>query len=158
MASVKWLSKIEVIDHSYSGPFQTDDYIYYPYKNSDKDPFPVAILNVNSTIQQPIHLSTLNTGTHEIKGIAWTGKGIITEVQLSFDEGETWKHATLNSLPGQNYAWSSWSCIWKVEKSGEYTIYSRAKDSFGRMQSLDAFWNRKGYGYNAVSKVSVKVE
>lgn len=158
MSSIKWLSKIRAIDHSYTGPFQTDDYIYYPHKNSDKDKFPVTILNVNSTIQQPMHLSILNTDTHEIKGIAWTGKGNITEVQLSFDKGETWKNTTLHQFPNEKYAWSSWSYIWKVEKKGEYTIYSRAKDSSGRIQPLTAFWNRKGYGYNAVSKINVKVE
>lgn len=157
MASVKWLRKITVIDHSFKGPFQSDDYVYYPYKDSNEDKFPVTILNVNSTIQQPTHLSILNTGTYEIKGIAWTGLGTITEVQLSFDKGITWKNTTLKSLQKQ-YAWSKWTFIWQVEKKGEYTIYSRAKDSTGRVQPLTAFWNRKGYGYNAISNITVKVE
>ena len=158
MASVKWLSKIKVIDDAYKGPFQTDDYVYYLHKNHDRDKFPVTTLNVNSIIQQPIHLSILNTGVHEINGIAWTGHGRITELQLSFDKGKTWKYATIHSLLNQDYAWSSWSYIWRVEEKGEYTIYSRAKDSSGHIQPLIPFWNRKGYGYNAVSKVTVKVE
>lgn len=158
MASIKWLSKIEVIDRSFKGPFQTDDYVYYPHKDSDKDQFPVSILNVNSTIQQPTDLSILNTGTHKIKGLAWTGKGSITDIQLSFDNGETWVDAILKPMPDQKYAWASWSYTWKVEKKGEYSIYSRAKDSSGRIQPLTSFWNRKGYGYNAVSKITVKVE
>lgn len=158
MASVKWLSKIEAIDHSFQGPFQTDDYVYYPHKDTDKDQTPVTILHVNSTIQQPTNLSILNTGTHKIKGIAWTGKGIITNIQLSFDKGETWVDAILKPMPDQKYAWVSWSYSWKVEQKGEYSIYSRAKDSSGRIQPLSPIWNRKGYGYNAVSKVTVKVE
>lgn len=158
MASVKWLSKIKVMDHAYKGPFQTYDYVYYPHKDHDQNKFPVTIMNVNSIIQQPIHLSILNTGVHEIKGMAWTGNGSITEVQLSFDKGKTWKYTTLHSLPNQDYAWSKWTYMWKVEEKGEYTIYSRAKDSSGRIQPLTPFWNRKGYGYNAVSKIAVKVE
>lgn len=158
MASVKWLSKIEVIDYSFKGPFQTDDYVYYPLKESDQDQSPVTTLNVNSTIQQPTDLSILNTGTHEIKGIAWTGKGTITELQLSFDNGETWVDAILHPLPNEKYAWTKWSYTWKAEKKGEYSISSRAKDSSGRIQPLTPFWNRKGYGYHAVSKIAVKVE
>ena len=158
MASVKWLSKIEVIDHSFKGPFQTDDYVYYPHKDNDKEKFPVTVLHVNSILQQPTDLSILNAGTHEIKGIAWTGTGIITEVQVSFDKGETWIDAIIHQYPNQTYAWASWSYTWKVEKKGEYFIYSRAKDSSGRIQPLTPFWNRKGYGYNAVANITVKVE
>ena len=54
MASVKWLSKIEVIDHSFKGPFQTDDYVYYPHKDNDKEKFPVTILHVNSIFNNPL--------------------------------------------------------------------------------------------------------
>lgn len=158
MASVKWLRKITAIDYSFNGPFQSDDYVYYPYKDSNKDKFPVTILNVNSTIQQPTHLSILNTGTYEIKGIAWTGLGTITEVQLSVDKGVTWQNTTLKSLQNHPYAWAKWTFNWQVKEKGEYTIYSRAKDSTGRVQPLTAFWNRKGYGYNAVSNITVKVE
>lgn len=158
MASVKWLHKITIIQHAFTGPFQTDDYVYYPHKDSDKDSLPVTILNVNSTIQQPINQSILTTGTHTIQGIAWTGWGIITEVQISFDKGETWHNAALNCLPHEDYSWIYWSYQWQIEKKGEYSIYSRAKDSEGRIQPLFSFWNRKGYGYNAVSKVNVKIE
>jgi hypothetical protein len=35
---------------------------------------------------------------------------------------------------------------------------SRAKDSAGNIQPLEAIWNRKGYGYNAVYTIHVKVE
>ncbi|MBM4761975.1 sulfite oxidase [Bacillus sp. B15-48] len=160
MASVKWLKSIQAIKRPFKGPFQTEDYIYYPYKNedNDEDQFPVTILNVNSTIQQPIDRSILNTGTHQIIGIAWTGKGKIAEVQLSFDKGIKWETATLSSHPSEPYSWTKWSLTWTIEKQGEYTVYSRAKDSTGRIQPLTPFWNRKGYGYNAISKIKVKVE
>ncbi|WP_182480493.1 hypothetical protein [Peribacillus asahii] len=46
----------------------------------------------------------------------------------------------------------------RVDKKGEYMIYVRAKDSSGNVQPLTPFCNRKGYGYNAVSKIAVKVE
>ena len=158
MASVKWLRKINIIEHNFQGPFQTVDYVYYPNKNDDKNKMPVTIINVNSTIQQPLNFSILNTGIHKIKGIAWTGQGNITEVQLSFDKGKTWKKSKLENSPNKSYAWSNWSYTWKIDSKGEYSIYSRAMDSNSRIQPLTAFWNRKGYGYNAVSKIDLKVE
>lgn len=158
MASVKWLQKIEIINHRYSGPFQTIDYVYYPHKENDQDKTPVTNMKVNSTIQQPLDRSLLNTGTHHIKGIAWTGQGYISDLELSFDKGETWVKANLVKHPYEPYSWSSWTFVWEASKKGEYTIYSRAKDTFGRIQPITPNWNRKGYGYNAFSIIHVKVE
>lgn len=35
---------------------------------------------------------------------------------------------------------------------------ARAYDSTGRTQQKEAYWNRKGYGYNAIHQVKVKIE
>jgi DMSO/TMAO reductase YedYZ molybdopterin-dependent catalytic subunit len=156
MASVKWLRKIEVISGSFEGPFQTNDYVYYPRKKDDIGKKPVTLLNVNSTIQQPLDYSILDTGTHKIEGIAWSGDGKITDVQLSFDKGETWVKAQVSE--SRHYSWVNWTYEWKADREGEYIIYSKATDSVGRSQPIKAFWNRKGYGYNAISKIHVKIE
>lgn len=74
------------------------------------------------------------------------------------DEGNSWEYAELDANPFDPYAWTMWSCTWTVTEPGEYTICSRAADSNGRVQPPEAVWNRKGYGYNAVYKVNVKVE
>jgi DMSO/TMAO reductase YedYZ molybdopterin-dependent catalytic subunit len=157
MASVKWLQKIEIIKHKFTGPFQTEDYMYYPNENNNQEKIPVTTLNVNSTIQQPLTYSLLKSGIHKVEGIAWTGQGKITEVQLSFDDGRTWTKANLARSDTSVYSWIHWSLVREFKK-GEYIILSRAVDSSGRNQPDTAFWNQKGYGYNAVSKVHVKVE
>lgn len=157
MASVKWLQRIEIINHKFTGPFQTEDYMYYPNKNNDQGKVPVTTVNVNSIIQQPVNYSILNSGTHKIEGIAWTGQGKIKEVQVSFDNGQTWTNANLSSSSESNYTWTDWSFVMEFNK-GEYTILSRGVDSSGRVQPPTPFWNRKGYGYNAIPKVHVKVE
>ena len=158
MASVKWLKRIIVIDHHFKGPFQEIDYNYYPYKDSDLGKTPVTTINVSSMIQQPLSHSILDTGKHVIEGIAWTGAGIISEVEVSTDEGESWDKANLFHDPSQLYSWIFWNYVWEVSDKGEYTIMSRATDSFGRIQPFEAMWNRKGYGYNAVYTVKIKVE
>ncbi|MDF2000185.1 sulfite oxidase [Peribacillus frigoritolerans] len=158
MASVKWIKQISVINTTFTGPFQTIDYMYYPNKDNDQNAFPVTAININSTIQKPLDMEKINTGVHLIKGIAWTGKGVITKVEISIDDGYTWSNADI--LPGKNvgYGWVSWSFEWNISEKGEYTIKSRATDSFGQIQPNLPFWNKKGYGYNAIDKVKVKVE
>ncbi|SEA19276.1 Mo-co oxidoreductase dimerisation domain-containing protein [Thalassobacillus cyri] len=157
MASVKWLQTITVIDHNFQGPFQTTDYVYYPHKENDNGKRPVTTLHVNSTIQQPLDYTQLDTGTHTISGIAWTGEGTINEVSISLDEGKSWHTAKLKNKPSGKYSWKVWSYTWHVQETGEYTILAKAKDSKGRTQPLVPFWNRKGYGYNAVSTIHVKI-
>ncbi|MDQ7861092.1 molybdopterin-dependent oxidoreductase [Peribacillus frigoritolerans] len=56
MASVKWIKQISVINTTFTGPFQTIDYMYYPNKDNDQNAFPVTAININSTIQKPLDM------------------------------------------------------------------------------------------------------
>ncbi|WP_026564984.1 sulfite oxidase [Bacillus sp. UNC41MFS5] len=157
MASIKWIKKISVIDNHFKGPFQTIDYVYYPNKENDNRKTPVTSINVNSTIQYPLNMQLMPTGIYEIYGIAWTGKGQITHVEISLDEGQTWNTCQLTSS-SEKYSWVRWKYKWDALKKGEYTIKSKATDSLGNIQPLDPMWNRKGYGYNAIDCIKVKIE
>lgn len=157
MASVKWIKQISVIGSDFTGPFQKIDYMYYPNQDNDDGAHPVTTMNVNSTIQQPLDMASLNTGKHEIKGIAWTGKGSIIKVEISMDNGKTWSNAEVKKY-NSGYKWVSWSFDWKAAKKGNYTIMSKATDSYGQTQPFKPFWNRKGYGYNAIDYIKVKIE
>ena len=158
MASVKWLKRIIVIDHHFKEPFQEIDYNYYPYRDSNAGKTPVTNINVNSIIQRPLSKSILDTGKHIIEGIAWTGAGGIVGVEVSTDGGQKWHKAKLSKDLSQPYSWTFWTYNWEATYKGEYLIKSRARDSFGRSQPLEAMWNRKGYGYNAKYTIKIKVE
>ncbi|GAA3325987.1 hypothetical protein GCM10020331_060080 [Ectobacillus funiculus] len=92
MASVKWIKQVSIVDSPFKGPFQSIDYMYYPNKENDNNSFPVTTINVNSTIQRPLNMEVLDTGKHIIKGIAWTGKGFISKVEISTDFGKKLGH------------------------------------------------------------------
>jgi DMSO/TMAO reductase YedYZ molybdopterin-dependent catalytic subunit len=156
MASVKWIKKITVIDKFFTGPFQADDYVYYPSNNNDNGKFPVTTINVNSTIQRPLDMQILKAGIHKIEGVAWTGTGKVTRVDISLDGGSTWNICQTSS--SEKYVRTYWNYEWIVNEKGNYTIMSKATDSSGNVQPLNPFWNRKGYGYNAIEKIEVKVE
>ncbi|GLH62678.1 sulfite oxidase [Parageobacillus sp. G301] len=157
MASVKWLKYIIVTDQTFTGPFQSIDYVYYPHPNDDEGKMSVTTMNVNSLIQFPLPYSLHRVGTILVTGIAWTGEGIIQKVEVSVDNGQTWNRATLKRLK-ERYAWVQWEWRWEVHKKGEYTILAKATDSSGRTQPFTSMWNRKGYGYNAIQKVHIKIE
>lgn len=158
MASVKWVKKMTVIDHDFNGPFQTVDYVYYPNNENDQGKIPVTKAHVNSTIQYPLNRQILHIGVYEITGISWTGgEGLITKVEISVDGGQTWKNCQFKNKP-EKYAWVRWNYEWKAFEKGEFTIKTKAFDSFGNEQPAEAFWNRKGYGYNAMDCIVVKVE
>lgn len=158
MASVKWVRRIIVTDFPFQGPFQSVDYQYYPDKMNERGKHPVTILNVNSSIQRPLDRSILRKGKHYIQGIAWTGLGQINQVELSFDEGDTWVQAQIERAPFQPYSWVHWGYEWEVNRIGEYSIISKSRDTCGRFQPMAAYWNRKGYGYNAADQVKIIVE
>ncbi|WP_308647308.1 sulfite oxidase [Paenibacillus oleatilyticus] len=158
MASVKWLRSITVTRTHFNGPFQDIDYMYYPEKDSDTGKIPVTSIQVNSIIQQPLNRSVLDKGMHQIYGLAWTGTGSIKKVEISTDGGGNWRPAVVQPESPNAYSWTFWNYTWFADQKGEYTIMSRATDSFGFVQPAAAKWNRKGYGYNAYSVVHIKVE
>lgn len=157
MASVKWLKRITVSDKPFKGPYQELDYFYFPYEDSNKDGVPVTIMKVNSIIQQPLPQSTLDMGSHCIYGIAWTGEGTITKVEISFDNGKSWEKTKLQQDPSQIYSWTFWAYVWNVSEKGKYTIMVKATDSTGREQPIKVEWNRLGYGYNGVSTINLQI-
>ncbi|QKG83566.1 sulfite oxidase [Kroppenstedtia pulmonis] len=155
MASVKWLTRIILTDQVFTGPFQTDDYLYIPKPETNSKPIPVREKRVNTIIQEPRHLDILSMGIHTIRGIAWSGTGMITRVEVSVDEGNRWEEAEFISHDHHPYAWKYWKWDWEISRQGIYNIWIRATDSSGRIQPEKPKWNQLGYGYNGYANIQV---
>ena len=111
-------------------------------------------------------------GRVEIRGVAWAGDDEVTRVEISTDDGESWRDA---DLYGPNYsgAWRLFTHTWKPnpEAEGTVTLLSRATDEKGRTQPasievLDDWseipedvypWNEGGYAANAYRPNGVEV-
>jgi DMSO/TMAO reductase YedYZ molybdopterin-dependent catalytic subunit len=154
MASVKWLNEIILIKGKFSGPFQNDDYVYYFQDGKSEQ---VTTNHVNSTIQQQLDKQLVKSGAHTIRGIAWTGSGVVSKVEISFDKGDSWEPVKLEKTP-KEYQTVSWSYPIEFKSGNEYHISVRATDSEGKKQPAEAIWNKKGYGYNAIMQITVKAE
>ena len=69
---------------------------------------------------------------YEITGLAWTGAGVIRKVEVSTDNGKTWKDAQLQE-PVIPYAFTRFRLAWKWDGS-EAILQSRSTDERGNIQ------------------------
>jgi DMSO/TMAO reductase YedYZ molybdopterin-dependent catalytic subunit len=87
----------------------------------------------------------------QLQGIAFTGTGGIRKVEVSDDNGKTWRDARLGEEFGQ-YAFRTWQFAWTPKQPGTYQIAVRASDGSGITQSEEAVWNSGGYLWNKIER------
>jgi DMSO/TMAO reductase YedYZ molybdopterin-dependent catalytic subunit len=91
-----------------------------------------------------------------VRGIAFSGHGAVARVELSDDDGRTWRAATLGSDQGPN-AFRTWEAAWTPHAAGETTLAVRATDSSGNVQTEEPVWNPGGYLWNRIERQRVMV-
>ncbi|CAA9549260.1 MAG: hypothetical protein AVDCRST_MAG33-749 [uncultured Thermomicrobiales bacterium] len=153
IASTKWIVGLEVIDRAFDGYFNTESYIIV-----DEDETiirPVTVQPVKSVITSVEPDETLTAGSQAISGFAWSGYGAIAMVEVSTDDGETWNEAEIVEEAGR-LSWVRFSYDWDAQP-GDVVLRSRATDERELQQPIEAAWNAKGYGMNAIYAVPVTV-
>jgi sulfane dehydrogenase subunit SoxC len=98
-------------------------------------------------------------GVHQVTGLAWTGKGKITRVEVSSDGGKTWAEAQLQE-PVLSQAVTRFQFPWRWDGK-DAVLQSRCTDETGFLQpSRDEFIAVRGlyagYHYNAVKSWYVR--
>ena len=140
MAAVKWLARIELSRTPFRGHFQVERYVI-----GDR---PVRTMQVRSLILDPADGAVVPPTRQVVRGVAWTGSGHVSQVELSDDGGASWLPATLLGAL-RPYTWRRWEASWSPAGSGPATLLARATDSNGAHQPLQQVWNALGYGNNA---------
>ncbi len=153
MASVKWLQQISFLNAPFEGFFQRDEYVYAAGKDYPENA-PVKKVRVRSMILSHTDGEAVAIGIHKINGIAWSGRGEITEVSISVDGGINWSPTTLTSSNGR-YGWRRWRTSLDFSRPGKYSLIVRASDMEGNVQPLSQVWNRGGYGNNVVQQIKL---
>jgi DMSO/TMAO reductase YedYZ molybdopterin-dependent catalytic subunit len=164
MASVKWLRAITVLNQPFKGVEQEKVYRYQQQKGERGEP--VQVKRVHSVMRPPgipdliTRQRYVAPGTHMLEGMAWSGSGRITNVQVSTDDAKSWKNATLVRALEDRFAWMHWHFEWTVSEPGDYILACRATDEAGNQQPIDPNdqWNRQGMGVNGVQRIAVTVQ
>lgn len=138
---VKWLRRLDFASEPWYCKEETSKYtvlkpnghiMQHTYANE-----------VNSTVTSPspeIDWSHLKEGdVVEIEGLAWSGMGTITGVDISFDGGKNYVEAQLKGLVLPK-CWTRWSYMYTIPKDFKHTdgnqllLTSRAMDDAGFVQ------------------------
>jgi DMSO/TMAO reductase YedYZ molybdopterin-dependent catalytic subunit len=157
MASVKWLERIEAIDHAFDGVQQAHS---YHFRQAAGEPgIPCTHMRVNSLMVPPGipdffgRRRTVDAGAVDILGRAWSGDGEVKRVEFAVDGA--WQDAAL-AAPAGPHAWRRWSARWQAAP-GAHELRCRATDATGAVQPLEPPWDVTGFGNNAAQRVEVTV-
>ena len=92
--SIKWIRRLQLSDRPFMTRWETRRYTdLLPSGKSRQFSF---VMEAKSVITYPSGDMVLKqNGFHEITGLAWSGRGCITRVDVSADAGETWTTARL---------------------------------------------------------------
>lgn len=135
-------------------PIKPGEAIEYTYANSRFN----WNMKVKSVVLTPTPGASIKQGEVQVEGVAFNdGRAAIDSVQISTDQGNTWRRAKLVP-PTSPYAWTRFSATVRLPR-GKHAIWARAVDRLGRSQPLDGSidWNPSGYEWNGVEKISVEV-
>jgi DMSO/TMAO reductase YedYZ molybdopterin-dependent catalytic subunit len=160
MASVKWLSRITVVDEPFAGYQMTRAYRLRLHEDDEGEP--LSRMRVRALLEPPgipeflSRSRVLPAGEHVLRGRAWAGEAEVAGVEVSTDGGETWGEAELGPPALGRWAWRAWAFAWEAVP-GEHELCCRARDAAGGTQPLERTWNVGGYANNAVQRVAVTV-
>ncbi len=155
MASVKWLTELEVVTDPLDAYFQTDRYVYEFERDGVTVRQPVERQRVRSLITDPVDGGVVDAGVVTVRGVAWSGAAPITTVEVSVGAGP-WQPAAVLGEPSRQH-WQRWQLSVDVAAPGAAMIRARATDAGGDTQPERVAPNRLGYGGNAIHTVCVTV-
>jgi DMSO/TMAO reductase YedYZ molybdopterin-dependent catalytic subunit len=162
-ASIKWLHTLMVLDAPFKGPFMTTSYVVprHPVAPGEKLPADVVTAEawpIKSMITSPAPNARVKMGQRlNLRGRAWVGEGAVERVEISTDEGRSWRGASLARRTDQ-YAWRTFTFDHQPERPGYVTFLARAWDDRGNAQPAAPNWNPLGYFWNGWHRVGVVVE
>ena len=129
--NVKWLSQIRAVDMPAMSRAETAVYVdLMPNGKSWQFSF---VMEAKSVITRPAGGQSLSgPGAYEITGLAWSGRGRITRVEVSVDGGMSWTDAVLND-PVLPKSLTRFAKPW-VWDGREAVLQSRSTDETGYQQ------------------------
>lgn len=150
IANVKWLTRIEVMDHRYQGHFMARDYVTIREEERDGETVWTFTSVSRDRLKSAPAKVTKQADEYSIMGAAWGAPMAGVEVRIDDDP---WQPATLVTDEGGAFTWTFWTLDWEAPTPGEHTITSRAIAEDGEIQPASddpllaakkTFWESNG--------------
>ena len=133
---VKWLRRVELTDKPIESREETSKYTDTLEDGTSRKH--TWVMDAKSVVTSPSPQSPITHGKGPlvITGLAWSGRGAITQVDVTLDGGKNWQVARL-AAPGQRMALTRFylDVDWQGE---EMFLQSRAHDETGYVQPTKA--------------------
>src|SRR4051812_29049918 len=113
VASVKWLTRIAVVDRPFKGYYQSVKYTIRRQAGSGIETVIIGPMALKSEVLRPRADSVLGVGLNRVCGLAWGGDDPVARVEVSTDGGRDWGEAALVG-PQAAYSWTLWEYLWEV--------------------------------------------
>ena len=149
---IKWIRRLELIDQPNMSRDETSKYTD-PLPNGTARQFSF-VMDAKSIITSPAYPERLTApGWWPVRGLAWSGRGKITRVDVSTDGGRSWTESELVG-PVLPLAHTRFQHMWQWDGKAT-SIMSRAIDETGYVQpTLETFRAVRGAGtdfhFNAI--------
>ncbi len=132
VANVKWLTRIEVLDRRFLGPFMAERYVTVrETTGADGEAWWTRLTVGKSRLKSLAAKVTVKDGLYRVYGAAW---GVpVARVEARIDDGP-WQRTTIGEGEKHEFAWKFWHLEWKNPSPGEHRIASRAIDIEGNLQ------------------------
>ena len=136
IANVKWLTRIEVLDHRYVNQFLARDCVTIREEQRNGETLWTFTAVSHDRLKSAPAKVTRRNSRYTLKGAAWGAP--IAAVDVRIDDGP-WTAARLYGHPphqrrSRGYAWRFWRFDWGTPVPGEHKITSRAFDVDGNIQ------------------------
>jgi len=158
--NVKWLRRLKVVEAPTDARDETSHYTeLMPGGKARQFMF---LQGAKSAILKPsFGMSMKGPGLYEISGLAWSGSGKVSKVEISADGGKSWAVAALTE-PVLPKALTRFRLPWRWEGAPS-TLMSRATDETGDTQPKHADWVAQfapgqGYHNNSIQSWSVEAD
>ncbi len=158
MASVKWVTRVVVLDRPFRGYYRAVDYAYWTEHAGNPVYVPIEEMSCKAQVARPAKGEVVPPDAdYTVTGAAWTGDTDVVRVELSTDGGRTFADATLDGDPVR-HAWRLWHFTWRTPAAaGPCTLLARATDARGRTQPAERDPSHGTYLINHMLPAEVEV-
>src|SRR5437867_39618 len=137
MMNPKWITEIELVDTVYAGYWQRNGW------TNDADVHTTSTISIpgqaeiRDRFRKLDEMPSIVPGQNTpIAGIAFGGDRGISKVEVSIDDGATWKSAIIKD-PLSQYTWVLWTAGFTQAGKENYKIIVRATDKTGQVQTAE---------------------